>query len=178
MNFQEAINEIKKVVFWDQVQQAAAPVAAPVVPDVTAAPSTTDYKLKDGSTISIDKLEVGGIVTVDGEPAADAEYQLENGNIVQTSGGIIVELSSPQEDLIPEEMKCLPAQMAALQVELAAAKVVIDSMKKEVEASKEGFKLMFELIEKIGEQSVAAPTEEVKWEDMTPLQKFRLTKAN
>jgi hypothetical protein len=168
MNFQEILNDIKKLVFADQVP---APAPAP-----DPAPAVTEYKLKDGSVISIDKLEVGGIVTLNGEPAVDGEYQLESDQIVQVSGGVIVELSSPTEDTIPEEMKCLPAKMEALQVELSAAKIEVDELKKEINSQKEGFKMMFELVEKLAEAPTEAPAEDVKWEDMTPLQKFRALK--
>lgn len=106
MDIKEKLSKIKALVFGAEPNPA---------PEPAPAPAATDYKLKDGSMVSIDKLEVGGIVTVNGEPAADGEYVLEDGTNVQTSGGSIVELSSPTEDTIPEEMKTPAQMMAAIQ---------------------------------------------------------------
>jgi hypothetical protein len=169
MNFQEKLNEIKRLVFGDQ-----APVPAP---EPTPAPApvpmaAVDYKLKDGTVVSIDTLAVGGIVTLNGDPATDAEYQLEDGTIVQTKGGVIVELSSPVEDTIPEEMKQLPTQMAAMKQSFASQSSVIAALESKVEAQDKALKLMFELVEKFGETPVVEPKETINPNKLSNYQKL------
>lgn len=171
--YKEAIEKIKAVLFGEadpNTLPAKEPVpnAEPVVEPVKMA---TDYKTKDGIVLSISELVVGGTVLVGADPAADGEYQLEDGTIVQTSGGAIVELSSPQEDLLPEEMKVLPQQMAAISTENL-------SIKKEIAAMKEVHKQMFSLLETIANNSISKPTEAPKksFDEMSPLEKFRATR--
>lgn len=85
MTFNELVNP-------NQVQAAAPADAAP------AAPMTTDYKTKDGAVLSIDKLEVGGVVMVDGNAANPGEYELEDGTTVTVGdNGVISEVSAPNE---------------------------------------------------------------------------------
>ena len=169
--YKEAIEKIKAVLFGEQdpnTLPAVEPKAEPVIEPVKMA---TDYKTKDGIVLSISELVVGGTVLVGADPAADGEYQLEDGTMVQTQGGAIVELSSPQEDLIPEEMKKLPVQMAAISSDNL-------SIKNEIAAMKEVHKQMFSLLETIANNSVAKPVEAPKksFDEMTPLEKFRATR--
>jgi hypothetical protein len=72
----ELLQEVKKLVF----QEETAP-----------APS---YSLEDGTKIMIDKLEVGGVVTLeDGTPAPAGEHTLADGTkVVLAEGGVIAEI--------------------------------------------------------------------------------------
>lgn len=72
----ELLQEVKKLVF----QEETAP--------------TPSYSLEDGTKIMIDKLEVGGIVTLeDGTPAPAGEHTLADGTkIVLAEGGVIAEI--------------------------------------------------------------------------------------
>jgi hypothetical protein len=58
-------------------------IAAPVAPAELAAPTMDmmpkEYELKDGGTVIIDKLEVGGIVLIDGNNALPGDYELVDG---------------------------------------------------------------------------------------------------
>jgi hypothetical protein len=85
----ELLQEVKKLVF----QEETAP-----------APS---YSLEDGTKIMIDKLEVGGVVTLeDGTPAPAGEHYLADGTeIILVEGGVIAEVK-PKEVSVPE----VPAQ--------------------------------------------------------------------
>lgn len=81
----------------------AAPAALP-----SEAPK--EYQLKDGSKVNIDKLEVGGIVTLpDGTPYANGECYLADGSTITiTDGGVIGGIeSAPVEGAEPaiEDMK-------------------------------------------------------------------------
>lgn len=72
----ELLQEVKKLVF----QEETAP--------------TPSYSLEDGTKVMIDKLEVGGIVTLeDGTTAPAGEHTLADGTkIVLAEGGVIAEI--------------------------------------------------------------------------------------
>ena len=86
----ELLQEVKKLVF----QEETAP-----------APS---YSLEDGTKIMIDKLEVGGKVTLeDGTPAPAGEHTLADGTkIVLAEGGVIAEIMPKEvEDKVEIEIE-------------------------------------------------------------------------
>lgn len=89
MDIKEKLEKIK-LLFAD----SAAPAAPAMNPDVSAA---ADYVLEDGTKISCSKLEVGGMVTINGNPAPDGEHKLQDGTIVETKEGSIVEIQAPGE---------------------------------------------------------------------------------
>lgn len=58
----------------------------------------TSYKLADGTDVTISLLDVGGDVTMGGQPAAEGTYTLMDGtNIVVDSTGKITEVNEPSE---------------------------------------------------------------------------------
>ena len=87
----ELLQEVKKLVF----QEETAP-----------APS---YSLEDGTKILIDKLEVGGVVTLEnGTPAPAGEHTLADGSkVVLSEGGVIAEIMPKQveEDKVEIEIE-------------------------------------------------------------------------
>ena len=72
----ELLQEVKKLVFQEETMPAPS------------------YSLEDGTKIMIDKLEVGGVVTLeDGTPAPAGEHTLADGTkIVLAEGGVIAEI--------------------------------------------------------------------------------------
>lgn len=128
-------------------------------------------KLKDGTMITYDELEVGYpimVVTDQGtNPAPDGTHELENGTKVTTVNGLITEVipmvvateqpqpapttdAAPQEDMgkkLKELMDAINAKMSAIE--------------NEIFNQQETNKQMFELIEKIGD----LPTGELKKEN-------------
>ena len=129
-------------------------------------------KLKDGTMITYDELEVGYpimVVTDQGtNPAPDGTHELENGTKVTTVNGLITEIvpvaveaaveeevvvstdDTPQEDMgkkLKELMDAINAKMSAIE--------------NEISNQQETNKQMFELIEKIGD----LPTGELKKEN-------------
>jgi uncharacterized coiled-coil protein SlyX len=148
---------IKKLLFGE--------VAPPVPPTPPAEPikMLVDVPLEDGTTVlKADKLEVGGVVTLNDMPAPDGEHKLADGKILQTSGGVIVEISSPQEDLIPEEMKQLPVKMAAQESTINSLKKENANLKEAVSQLLKFTENLNERVEKFGEQSKAKPAEQVE----------------
>lgn len=64
------------------------PVPAPApAPVELAAPVT--LTTVDGKTLIADKVEVGGIVTIDGAPAPDGDYQIQDGSTISITAGSI-----------------------------------------------------------------------------------------
>lgn len=86
----ELLQEVKKLVF--QEETAVAP----------------SYSLEDGTKIMIDKLEVGGKVTLeDGTPAPAGEHNLADGTkVVLAEGGVIAEIMPKEvEDKVEIEIE-------------------------------------------------------------------------
>lgn len=89
----------------------AAQTAAPVETPVTATPQNfTDYTLQDGTVVQIDKLEQGGMVTVNGQPAPDGTITLTDGTTITIAGGIIAAI---QPGTAPAAQAAAPAMMSA-----------------------------------------------------------------
>jgi hypothetical protein len=97
--------------------------------ETISAPSVdafAEYELKDGGKITIDNLEIGGkVVLEDGTPAPVGEHILIDGTSIQVDeNGVIVEISSPMEDTMPEEETPTANDMkvAELEAEIKALK--------------------------------------------------------
>jgi len=59
----------------------------------------SEYDLKSGGKVTIDKLEVGGIVMIDGAPSLPGELELADGTkITVADNGVIAELESAVAD--------------------------------------------------------------------------------
>jgi hypothetical protein len=91
MNRKEALEKIKKLVFGEEVPTPAPAPAAPAV-------FGTEYKLADGNSIMIDKLEVGGIAKIGEEVAPDGVHALEDGTSFEIKEGIIVAVTPKEEE--------------------------------------------------------------------------------
>jgi hypothetical protein len=163
MNAQEAILKIKAL--FDE--NIAAPVeevkAEPIVEETKV--EMSEYSLMDGTKVEISALEIGGSVTIDGAPAPAGEHQLMDGTMIQLDeNSIIIELSSKEEDVTPEEvaapapedmgkeadkkMQNMAEEFEAQIAELKAAKEVSDAKVVNLENKvKQGFAQVAELIE-------------------------------
>lgn len=155
-----------------------AEVPAPTANPNPNVPVATEYKTKDGSNVlSISSLEVGGDVMIGETAAPDGEYQLENDIIVQVAGGKIVELSSPAEDTMPEEMKKMQDTIAKMSSQIEALQATIELQKQNFSASVANNKELMDLVVELSEKSIVAPVEnQIPFEEMTPLQKRRFLK--
>lgn len=89
-SFMSEINDLWKA-FKDKF---LGPEIPPVVPPVVAEKLQTEYTLKDGTPVSIDKLEAGGVVMVSGAVAPDGEYELQDGTKLIVAGGVITEIGA------------------------------------------------------------------------------------
>ena len=94
--------------FNDLVAPPAAPPAAPV-----AAAAPAEYEIKGGGKVTIDKLEAGGIVMIDGSAALPGDLELADGTkLTIGDNGVIsaIELGAPAPDAPVED---LPLDMGA-----------------------------------------------------------------
>lgn len=143
MNYQETINKIKALF------EANPMTPTTTSPDVTALP---EYILQDGTKIVVDKLEIGGKVTLDGSPAPDGEHQLQDGTIIETKDGAIVEISTPAEEAndesVTSDMKDVPAPAPTPDVKIAEEMASINTKMDEFGTKQ---KMLEELMAKHGE---------------------------
>jgi hypothetical protein len=159
MNAQEAILKIKAL-FEDN--------AAPVKEDEVIEPKVeetkvemAEYSLMDGTKVEISALEIGGLVTIEGQPAPVGDHELmdgteitldENGKIteietkvVEASPEVDVEAGKDYEDKKMEEMA---EKFEAKIAELTEAKNLSDAKVLDLENKvKQGFAQVAELIE-------------------------------
>ena len=105
------LGEIKKLLFADATPQ-----------------KFVEATLVDGTVVSVEPaLEVGAVVSVIGDggemlPAPDASHELQDGTLVVTEGGIIVEIVAVTE--APAEAAAEPNKPAALSVDDIQAAVM------------------------------------------------------
>jgi uncharacterized protein YuzE len=161
MNAQEAILKIKAL-FEDN--------AAPVKEDEVIEPKVeetkvemAEYSLMDGTKVEISALEVGGLVTIEGQPAPVGDHELmdgteitldENGKITAIETKVVE--ASPEVDTEVEagadykdkKMQEMAEQFEAKIAELINAKNVSDAKVLDLENKvKQGFAQVAELIE-------------------------------
>jgi len=108
------LGEIKKLLFNDEQAQ-----------------KFVEATLVDGTVVSVEPaVEVGAVVSVIGEggemlPAPDASHELQDGTLIVTEGGIIVEIVAVTEaPAAPAEAAAEPAKPAALSVDDIQAAVM------------------------------------------------------
>ena len=165
MNSKEALQQIRAL-FEDMPQ-----VVEPVAPAVTKV-EMAEYSLVDGTKVMISALEIGGMVTMaDGSPAPVGEHQLMDGTSIQVDElGVIVEISSPKEDIIVEEPVAPAAEVAPaqdttamiqeLKAEYEKKKMELDAKIAELESKvKSGFAQVAELVEALSNTPTAEPTQ-------------------
>jgi len=161
MNAQEAILKIKAL-FEDN----AAPVKEDEA-DMTKVEETkvemAEYSLMDGTKVEISALEVGGLVTIEGQPAPAGDHDLMDGTqITLDENGKITEIevkvveANPEVDTEVEagadykdkKMQEMAEQFEAKIAELNQAKNVSDAKVLDLENKvKQGFAQVAELIE-------------------------------
>ena len=152
MNAQEAILKIKAL-FED------APMTEPVVPSEPKV-EMMEYSLADGTKVMIDKLEVGGKVTLeDGSNAPTGEHELADGSkVVLDEAGVIVEIEAPVEEVVPEEAPVEAKQ--DMRFEVLAFNESLQNRINELEGKvKQGFESVASLIEALSVNPTADPVQ-------------------
>lgn len=156
---EEILSNIKKVVFGEELPNTAAPVQ-PV--------QFSEYQLADGSTVQIDKMEVGGAVMVNDAPVMDGEYQLADGTKMEVVGGLIAEISAPEMPEAAPEVD-MTAQFAAIETRLQGFESALSAARQENADLKAAFTKQEELnqhfikmFETMIKEPNTTPTESVK----------------
>ena len=110
MNAKEILEKLK--VSFSELVKTADASGTMVAPSPASNP--IDATLKDGTPIKITSLEVGGIVTINGEPAPTGEHELSDGTkLVVGDNGAITELKVAEVPEIPEEVPPVMEDMGA-----------------------------------------------------------------
>jgi hypothetical protein len=160
MNAQEAILKIKAL-FEDNVAPVEEVQAEETKVEETKV-EMAEYSLMDGTKVEISALEIGGLVTIEGQPAPAGDHELMDGTeITLDESGKIIEIETKVEEVTPEvdtelgdkkdyeeKMAELSEQFAAKFAELIEAKNASDLKVLELESKvKQGFAQVAELIE-------------------------------
>jgi hypothetical protein len=160
MNAQEAILKIKAL-FEDNAAPVEEVQAEETKVDETKV-EMAEYSLMDGTKVEISALEIGGSVTIEGQPAPAGDHELMDGTeITLDENGIIVEIESKEVVATPEvdteveakkeedkKMAEMAEQFEAKIAELVEAKNASDIKVLELENKvKQGFAQVAELIE-------------------------------
>lgn len=156
----ELLKEVKKLVFQEETLPAPA------------------YTLADGTSIMIDKLEVGGKVTMtDGSPAPAGVHMLADGtHIVVGEGGVITEIQPKAEEEAPkveveietagpseiEEMKSrikkMEDQLATGDAKISAFEVDYAALKDASDKAQQALQGLIALVETLVGEPAQEPT--------------------
>lgn len=165
MDFKEQLNKIKVMLaVADAPAAPAAPAADGSNPDVSG---LTDYILEDGTKISVDKLEVGGAVTMNGTPAPDGEHKLQDGTIVETKDGKIVEISAPGEPSddqsvnsdMNSKFEAIEGKFTSYEEKFAAYESRFAAAEQTIGKQQEAIGQLLSIVEKLAAAPVAEPAQ-------------------
>jgi hypothetical protein len=176
----DLLKEINKIVPEDvkkQIQELTVkfseiPAVAPANPAPTNL-ATIETKLVDGTTLSVDKMEVGGVANIISEagtlPAMDAEYEAEDGTKITVAGGLITAITPKEVESVEEtpaapmaEMAALTARLAALETEFANVKAENANLKVAMSQVNDATKVSLSAINSIIATPAGEPTQKPK----------------
>ena len=141
---------------------------APAAPTPAPQGQQMDLQLKDGTQVSVDKMEVGGVLLIGGMPAPAGEHEFSDGTKVTVGEGGVITLVTPVNAAVAQpaltmaevEMainKALTAYTEKMAAEkLAQATATTQTLTKQNETIKE----LFNICEQLAEiPTVDSPTE-------------------
>ena len=158
----ELLQEVKKLVFQEETMPAPA------------------YSLMDGTKVLIDKLEVGGVVTLeDGTPAPAGSHTLADGTeVILAEGGVIAEIKAKEveddkveieiesaEDKksdieeMKEKIKKMEDELNAGKDKMSAFEVDYSALKEASAKAQEGLQALIALVETLVNVPSQAPAE-------------------
>jgi len=152
MDAKTILKNIKALFSELPAEPAPAPAPEPVQVEMK------EYALADGTKVMLDKLEIGGMVTINDLPAPVGEHLLADGTKIKLDeAGVIVEIEAaePAEPVLPIEAAApvAPVQMRDERV---------DALKAEVKQLRQGFAQMVALVESLTETPAAEQIEPQK----------------
>ena len=160
MNAQEAILKIKAL-FDDNI----LPVEAEVDPAGETKIEMAEYSLMDGTKVEISALEIGGLVTLEGNPAPVGDHELMDGTeITLDENGMITAIetkvveASPEVDVEAGYKKKMDEMSEAFEAKIAELMDANEAKIAELENKvKQGFAQVAELIEALSIAPSADP---------------------
>lgn len=163
MNAQEAILKIKALFDDNTTPIEVEAEVAPMVEETKV--EMAEYSLMDGTKVEISALEIGGLVTLEGQPAPVGDHELMDGTeITLDENGMITAIetkvveASPEVDVEAGYDKKKEEEMAEeFNAKIAELVEANDAKIAELENKvKQGFQQVAELIEAIS----STPTED------------------
>jgi hypothetical protein len=127
----------------------------------------SEYQLADGTTVMIDKMEVGGAVMVNEAPVMDGEYQLADGTKMKVAGGVIAEIEAPapaepaQEDM-SSKFAAIESRLQGFEQALNATKTENENLKATFAKQEELNQHFIKMFETLVKEPNTQPTEPVK----------------
>lgn len=144
----------------------------PPMAEAQVAPAPTnpiEVKLKDGTSLSVDKMEVGGIANIvseTGSVLAEAkDYEAEDGTVITVGvDGVIsniktVEVAPDMNKVTPEMLAALSARMSTLETELSASKANNLALQTQLSSVNEAQKVTLRAVESIINTPAGEPIE-------------------
>jgi hypothetical protein len=148
-----------------------------------------DVALIDGTTLSVDKMEVGAMASFIGADGmsmpAEGTYELADGTMITCVAGLITEIMPKAEtetepiEPVESEMKAILSRLEALEKNYATKQ----NLEAQLSETKKGLSVALSAIDAMDKNAVALNLEannkvEKNYNDLTPLELFKLRKQN
>lgn len=164
----DLVAKFKKEFFDGTPLVTPPPVVQTPPPAATPQTLATDYKLKDGTAVSIDRLEVGGVALVNGVPAAAGEHELEDGTKITVGEGGVITLVTPamsptmapalqMADVDAAIQKALAGYTASLEQHKQNLEKTIGEQKATIENQDKKITGLFEIMDELVKMPTADP---------------------
>jgi hypothetical protein len=155
-----------------------------------------DVALIDGTMLSVDKMEVGAMASFIGADGmsmpAEGTYELADGTMITCVAGLITEIMPKEAEAeteatktpepVNEEMKAILSRLEALEKIYSTKQTNLEA---ELSETKKGLQVALTAIDAMDKNSVALnlesnnkKTETKNYNDLTPLELFKLRKQN
>jgi hypothetical protein len=157
MNPLELLQKVKALVFEEQ---------APAEPVTTVEP--LEYSLQDGTKVYIDKLEVGGMVTLEqSAPAPAGSHTLADGTVLELGeGGVISAITpvavAPEEPAQEDMGKKYEEKFAAYDAKFSTLETENANLKAAFAKADEAIKGLVGLVERLVKEPTQEAAEPVK----------------
>ena len=161
------------------VKMAFSADQQPVIEPTEPVTMKLDLPLKDGSTLVVDKMEVGGMAWLNEQPA-EGEYVTNDGKKIEVKAGNITAIETVSDIVEPQAMGDMPKKVEEMQAKFSAVEKSYEAkfklQEKQITALKSSVEQLITVVEMFSEQSARPPKETVNPAELTPVQKFRLSK--
>jgi hypothetical protein len=119
--------------------------------------------LKDGTPVMIDKMEVGGMVTINGAPAPAGEHELQDGTkLTVGEGGIIASIGAATAEPAPtdysSQFAAYEERLTTYESQFAEHTQAFQTLTQEFGQAKEQMRQLVEIVEKFMAQPSADTT--------------------